>query len=128
MDELKAHGWNIEQILVYVWHCMGDELSGEEYPYTKFANSEMGQRLRIELSALASPPASAPGELTVKQVRDSVVWTQDDFTEHSTVDWEESTRRLNAHLQRESQPLVDARGPDNPDHYGLDRPRGTRDR
>ena len=50
----KAHGWNVEQILVYVWHCLGDEMDEQEYPYEKFTNSEMGKRLRLELAALAA--------------------------------------------------------------------------
>jgi hypothetical protein len=50
---VKAHGWNIEQILVYIWQLLSGEQSEQEYPYSRFANSEAGQRLRAELEELA---------------------------------------------------------------------------
>lgn len=49
-----AHGWNIAQILVYTWQCMKDDQTEQEYPYERFANSEMGLRLRKEITAFAS--------------------------------------------------------------------------
>jgi hypothetical protein len=49
-----AHGWNVEQILVYIWQCIAGEGTPEaEYPYERFRNSEMGKRLRVELEALS---------------------------------------------------------------------------
>jgi hypothetical protein len=52
----EAHGWNVDQILVYIWQQISQDMSEQEYPYAKFSNSEMGKRLRLELAALAASP------------------------------------------------------------------------
>jgi hypothetical protein len=50
-----AHGWNVEQILVYIWQCLaGEGTPAEEYPYERFRDSEIGKRVRVELGALAA--------------------------------------------------------------------------
>jgi hypothetical protein len=50
-----AHGWNVEQILVYIWQCLAGEGTPEaEYPYERFRDSEIGKRVRVELGALAA--------------------------------------------------------------------------
>jgi hypothetical protein len=54
-DALRAFGWNINQILVYIWQGFSSGESEQDYPYERFANSDMGKRLRIELIALAAP-------------------------------------------------------------------------
>lgn len=51
----EPHGWNAEQILVYIWQLLSGEQSEQEYPYSKFANSEAGKRLRLELAARYGP-------------------------------------------------------------------------
>lgn len=57
--EAAAHGWNTEQILVYIWQCMSGEQTEREYPYERFKNSEMGKRLRLELDVLTRYAAKA---------------------------------------------------------------------
>lgn len=53
MEESRPNGWNIKQILVYIWQQMSQDMSEQEYPYSRFANSDMGRRLRVEMAALA---------------------------------------------------------------------------
>jgi len=54
-DALRAFGWNVEQILVYIWQCVAGDATEQEYPFKKFLASEMGRRLMVELAALAAP-------------------------------------------------------------------------
>jgi len=55
IDALRALGWNVEQILVYIWQCVAGDATEQEYPFKKFLASEMGRRLMVELAALAAP-------------------------------------------------------------------------
>lgn len=61
---LVAHGWNVEQILVYIWQICSGESSAQEYPYMQFANSEAGKRLRVELALLADGPQLTAEDVT----------------------------------------------------------------
>ena len=69
-----AYGWTIEQILVYIWQCVSGEYSEQEYPYERFANSEMGQRLRAELAA-SQPRASLSALVETMKRREDGGWT-----------------------------------------------------
>lgn len=48
-----AHGWNIDQIMTFVWQMIAEDQTEHEYPFTTFNESNGGKRLRIELEALA---------------------------------------------------------------------------
>lgn len=58
-DLPEKYGWNVEQCLVYVWQMLSEGQFEHEYPYSTFAISNSGKRLRIELSALAEGQQSS---------------------------------------------------------------------
>jgi hypothetical protein len=61
--ECLTHGWNIDQILTFVWQMIAEDQSEHEYPFKTFNESNGGRRLRIELEALAAsqPPQELEG-------------------------------------------------------------------
>lgn len=65
-----ANGWNVEQILVYIWQCMSGEQTEQKYPFERFSNSEMGKRLRFELNARSVAPEAAGLQAGVEKLRD----------------------------------------------------------
>jgi len=89
-DALRAFGWNVEQILVYIWQCVAGDATEQEYPFKKFLASEMGRRLMVELATLAAPASETelprrPNIAELEQIisdnpRAKDVWVKPDGT------------------------------------------------
>jgi hypothetical protein len=61
--EPSPFGWNIDQVLVYVWQILSEDWNDKDfkpYPYTAFAISPGAARLRVEIAAMVNRAHAQP--------------------------------------------------------------------